>query len=97
MFDSVKRVMKTTNEDWIITHDPVADRFKEGQEGMKVHDWRVSTKMLYNRMFFPNGDGDYESRRGLDNEVLGLPVEDLDEATAEGIRMGENNEVPFSH
>lgn len=31
----------------------------------------------------------------LDNELLGLPVEDLDEATAEGIRMGENNEVPI--
>ncbi|KAJ5201125.1 hypothetical protein N7449_005928 [Penicillium cf. viridicatum] len=81
----------------LFTQDSVAERFKEGQEGMKVHNWNVFTKMLYSRMFFANGDGDYESRRGLDNELLGLLVEDLDEATAEGIRMAENNEVPFSH
>ncbi|KAJ5698620.1 hypothetical protein N7462_000625 [Penicillium macrosclerotiorum] len=97
MFESIKRVTKTTDADWTITQDSVAERFKEGQEGMKVHNWKVFTKMLYSRMFFANGDGDYESKRGLDNELLGLPVENLDEATAEGIRMGENNEVPFSH
>ncbi|KAJ9482587.1 hypothetical protein VN97_g10835 [Penicillium thymicola] len=97
MFESVKRVTKTTDADWTITQDSVVERFKEGQEGMKVHNWNVFTKMLYSRMFFANRDGDYESRRGLDNQLLGLPVEDLDEATAEGIRMAENNEVPFSH
>lgn len=97
MFKSVKRVTKTTDADWTITQDSIAERFKEGQKGIKVHNWKVFTKMLYSRMFFANGDRDYESRRGLDNELLGLPVEDLDEATAEGIRMGENNEVPFSH
>jgi hypothetical protein len=48
-------------------------------------------------MFFDNGDGDYQSKRGLDNEILGLPVEDLDEATAVGVRMGENDEVVQSH
>ncbi|CAI7582971.1 unnamed protein product [Penicillium crustosum] len=97
MFESVKRVTKTRDADWTITQDSVVERFKEGQEGMKVHNWNLFTKMLYSRMFFANGDGDYESRRGLDNQLLGLPVEDLDEATAEGIRMAENNEVPFSH
>jgi hypothetical protein len=97
MFESVKRVTKTTDSDWTISQESVEERFKEGQEGMKVHDWKVFVKMLYSRMFFANGDGDYESRIGLDNEVLGLPVEDLDEATAEGIRMAENDEVPFSH
>ncbi|KAJ5445872.1 hypothetical protein N7491_001954 [Penicillium cf. griseofulvum] len=97
MFESVKRVTKTTDADWTISQVSVAESFKEGQEGMKVHNWKVFVKMLYSRMFFANGDGDYESRIGLDNEALGLPVEDLDEATAEGIRMAENNEVPFSH
>ncbi|KAL4778868.1 hypothetical protein BJX76DRAFT_365873 [Aspergillus varians] len=97
MFASVKRVTGTTDDDWTITHESVAARFREGQEGLKVHNWKVFTKMLYSRMFFANGDGDYESRRGLDNEALGLPVEDLDEATKEGIRMGKTGEVPFSH
>jgi hypothetical protein len=39
-------------------------------------------------MFFANYDGDLKSRRGLENELLCLAVEDLDEATAEGIRIG---------
>ncbi|KAL2839883.1 hypothetical protein BJX68DRAFT_271932 [Aspergillus pseudodeflectus] len=97
MFESVKRVTGTQNEDWTITKGSVKERFREGQEGLRVHNWKVFTKMLYSRMFFANGDGDYASRRGLDNGVLGLPVEDLDEATREGIRMGEAGEVPFSH
>lgn len=45
----------------------------------------------------PNGDGDYQSRRCLHNDLLGLVVEDLDEFTAIGIRLGENGEVPQSH
>jgi len=48
-------------------------------------------------MFFPTGDGDYESKKGLHNDLLGLPVEDLDEWTAVAIRMGENGEVPYGH
>ncbi|KAL3444130.1 hypothetical protein BJX65DRAFT_174737 [Aspergillus insuetus] len=97
MFESVKRVTGTKDEDWTITRGSVRDRYREGQEGLKVHNWKVFTKMLYSRMFFPDGDGAYESRRGLDNSVLELPVEDLDEATREGIRMGKAGEVPFSH
>ncbi|KAL4758348.1 uncharacterized protein BDW70DRAFT_152590 [Aspergillus foveolatus] len=74
--------------EWSITRESSLVRFKEGQEELKVHDWKALPKMLYSRMFFPNGDGDYESRLGLDNAVLGLPVERLDGATKEGIRMG---------
>jgi hypothetical protein len=97
MFESVKRVTGTQNEDWAITKGSAQDRYREGQEELKMRNWKVFTKMLYSRMFFPNRDGDYESRRGLNNAVLGLPIEDLDEATREGIRMGESGEVPFPH
>ncbi|KAJ4377478.1 hypothetical protein N0V83_000303 [Neocucurbitaria cava] len=47
-------------------------------------------KVLYTRYFFP-GDyaGLYEKIHGLDNEKLGLPQEDLDEATAEVEARGE--------
>ncbi|KAA8647043.1 hypothetical protein EYZ11_005284 [Aspergillus tanneri] len=97
MFESVKRVTGTTDANWTVTRDSVQERFREGQEGMKVHNWKAFTKMLYSRMFFNNGDGDYESKRGLDNAVLELPVEELDKATKEGIRMSESGEVLFSH
>jgi hypothetical protein len=48
-------------------------------------------------MFFPGGGGDYQSSRGLHNDLLGLKIEDLDECTAIGVRMGEKREVAQSH
>lgn len=97
MFESVKRVTGTTDADWTITRDSSEQRWKDSVAGLQKGDWKLYTKMLYSRMFFPNGGGDYESKVGLHNDLLGLPVEDLDEATAVGIRMGKNGEVPFSH
>jgi hypothetical protein len=64
---------------------------------LKKGNWHAYTKMLYSRMFFPTGDGDHQSSRGLHNDVLALPVEDLDECTAIGVRMGENGDVVWSH
>ena len=44
-------------------------------------------------MLFDNGDGDYETTRGLDNGAPPLLVEGLDEVTKIGTRMSENGEV----
>ncbi len=97
MFDSVKRVTGTTDTDWTITHESAEQRWKDGQAALQHGNMKAFTKMLYSRMFFPNGDGDYQSSRGLHNDLLGLTVEDLDEFTAIGVRMGENGEVSQSH
>ena len=97
MFESVKRVTATTDADWTITHESTEQRWKEGQAELKKGNWHAYTKMLYSRMFFPTGDGDHQSSRGLHNDVLALPVEDLDECTAIGVRMGENGDVVWSH
>ncbi|KAE9372792.1 NAD(P)-binding protein [Stipitochalara longipes BDJ] len=97
MFESVKRVTGTTDAGWTITHESSEKRWKEGLAELKQGNRSVYTKTLYSRMFFPTGDGDHQSSRGLHNDVLGLPIEDLDEYTAIGIRMGENGEVPLSH
>ncbi len=93
MFESVKRVTNTIDADWTITHDSAEQRWKDGHAAVVQGNFGAFTKQLYSRMFFNNGDGDYESRRGLDNKTLGLPAEDLDEYTAIGVRMGENGEV----
>lgn len=93
MLESVKRVTDTTDADWIITHESAEQRWKDSRAALQQGNRAVFTKMLYSRMFFGNGGGDYQSTRGLHNELLGLTVEDLDEFTAVGIRMGENGEV----
>ncbi|KAK4122071.1 NAD(P)-binding protein [Parathielavia appendiculata] len=97
MFESVKRVTKTTDADWTITHESSEQRWKDGMAEVMSGNFKAFTKMLYSRMFFPNGDGDYQSRRGLHNDVLGLPEEDLDAATSIGVRMGVNDEVTRTH
>ena len=97
MFESVKRVTGTTDADWTITHESAQQRWKDGQTALQQGNWGAFTKMLYSRMFFPTGDGDYQSRRSLHNHLLNLTIEDLDEFTALGIRMGENDEVSHSH
>jgi hypothetical protein len=95
IFESVKRVTGSTDEDWAISHGNTEERYKEGFEAVKSGDHKGWMKMGYSRMFFDNGDGDYETSRGLDNAVLGLPEDDLDAATKVGIKMGENGEVWF--
>ncbi|OTB06154.1 hypothetical protein M426DRAFT_9970 [Hypoxylon sp. CI-4A] len=97
MFESVKRVTGTTDGDWSITYESAEQRWKDGLAALQQGNWKVFTKMLYSRMLFPNGDGDFQSRRSLHNDLLGLPVEDLDTSTAVGVQMGETGEVPFSH
>lgn len=95
MFESVKRVTGTIDADWTITHESAKERWEGSQVAVKQGNWSVFTKMLYSRMFIPGSDIDYKSE--LHNGILELPVENLDESTAIGIRMGESGEVAYSH
>lgn len=95
MFESVKRVTGTTDADWTVSHETSEERWKGSMEEIKKGNFSAFTKMLYSRAWFPNGDADHESSRGLHNDDLGLPVEDLDEWTTEAVRMAENDEVPW--
>lgn len=95
MFESVKRVTGTTEADWTITHESSEQRYKEGRAAMEKGNFAEFTKMLYSRMFYTQGSVEYP--QDVDNGFLGLPVEDLDEATAVAVRMGENGEVTDHH
>lgn len=97
MFESVKRVTGTTDADWTITHESAEQRWSEAAAEVRSGNFKVFPKMLYSRMFFPNGDGDYQSKRALCNDLLDLPVEDLDAFTRVAVRMGENGEVTGNH
>jgi hypothetical protein len=94
MFEAVKRVTSTTADDWTITHESAEKRWQESHVAVMNGDFGQFTRMLYSRMFFPNGGGTYKP---LDNEALSLAVEDLDEFTAVGVCMGENSKVAHSH
>jgi len=94
MFESVLRVTGDKESDWTIKHEDVKERYEAGLAQMKGGDRNGFAKMLYARVFYP-GDGDYESKKGLHNDVLGLPKEDLDEATKKGLELAEQG-GPFA-
>ncbi|TDZ36097.1 hypothetical protein C8035_v007978 [Colletotrichum spinosum] len=93
MFESVKRVTNTTDADWKITHENTQERWKAGKLALQAGDRNGFSKMMYTRIFYPSGDGDFESKYGLANEAIGLPQDDLDAATTEGIRMALSGEL----
>ena len=96
MLDSLHRVIGTTDKDWTITYEPTAQRYKNGIDEMQKGNMTGFAKALYSRCFYPNGDGDYESSRGLANDLIGLPKEDLDEATKRAVEMVESGWNPFA-
>jgi hypothetical protein len=89
MLASLRRVTGTGEAEWTVKREGAAERWREGQEAMRKGDRKGFVRQMYSRVFYP-GDGDFGARRGLANEVLGLPVEDLDEATAEAVKLAES-------
>lgn len=90
MLDSLHRVLGTTDQDWSISYEPTDARYNRGMAELQKGIRTGFATALYARTFFPNGDGDYETKYGLDNNKLGLPVEDLDEATQRTVDMVES-------
>ena len=88
--------MGTTDKDWEITSEPTAQRYKDGVEEMQKGQMTGSVKVMYTRTFYPNSDGDFESSKGLSNDVLGLPKEDLGETTKRAVDMVESGWNPFA-
>lgn len=88
IFESVKRVTGTTDSDWKISYEDSAERYKGAVEAWKTGDFRGFVRFMYTAVWSPNSGGDYGTPKGLLNEVLALPEEDLDEATREAIRRG---------
>jgi hypothetical protein len=97
MLDSIHRVAGTTDADWDISNEPSAERYKAGLQETKEGIFTGFVKTMYSRVFFPNGGGEFASTRGLANETLGLPQEDLDEATKRALDMVEGGFNPFAH
>lgn len=96
MLDSLNRVIGTSDKDWTITHESSAKRVEDGKAELQKGMMTGFAKSMYSRIFFPNGDGDYESSAGLDNKVVGLPKEELDEATKRTVEMVESGWNPFA-
>ena len=89
----MQRVTHTKPEDWTISHVTSQSQFEEGKRQLAAGDRMGFGKLLYGRTFYPNGDGDYESKHGLYNDLLGLPKESLDESTSIAVEMAAKGAV----
>jgi hypothetical protein len=76
---SLQRVTNTTSTDWTVTKQSATERFAEGQLELSKGN-RAGFMKAMSRIFFTDGNGNFEKRRGLANAALGLSKEDLDEA-----------------
>jgi hypothetical protein len=81
MFESWKRVSGERDEDWTFEYEGSAERYQRGLAEMQKGSVMGGAIAMFARCWYPNGDGNYEDGHGLDNDVLGLPREDLDECT----------------
>ena len=89
IFDSVLRVTGTSADDWKISQEDSPARYKAAAEAMQKGDFSAYVTMMYTRVFFQDGVGNFEASKGLDNEVLGLPKEDLDEYTKAAVEYAK--------
>ena len=81
MLESVMRVTGTAVGDWKIGYENSVERYQAGVEEMRKGNLRGFAQLMYTRVFYQDGSGEFEASRGLLNEVLGLPREDIDDFT----------------
>jgi hypothetical protein len=74
-------VTGTKADDWTITKEPAKERYSAGLKEIQEGKPTGFPKMLFSRVFYSDGSGDFEHNKGTLNNLLGLPKEDMDEAT----------------
>lgn len=98
MLDSLHRVLGTSDSDWEIKYESVEQRIKDGQEVLARGDFRGFSKSLYGGVFLSsNSDSNFAATMATVNDGLGLPKEDLDEATRRTVAMVDAGWNPFGY
>ncbi|MCJ1472885.1 hypothetical protein MMC13_001534 [Lambiella insularis] len=95
MFQSVLRVSGDKEKDWTVTHEDTVARVNRGREILKGGNPLGFGIILYTRNFYNDGSGSFNDK--LDNNVLGLPQEDFDEATKVGVEMALAGDTNIIH
>ena len=90
ILESVMRVTQTSLDDWKVTMEPSSSRYAMGVEEMKTGNHAGFAKLLYARVLYPNRSANFEKTKGVQNKVLGLPKEDIDQATKAAIQRAKD-------
>ncbi|KAF2858092.1 NAD(P)-binding protein [Piedraia hortae CBS 480.64] len=92
MLAAAMRVTNTKKEDWKVSYESSKERYENGVNAMKEGDNMGFVRMMYTRVFYKDDSGNFEKTKGTINSVLGLPQENLDEATAEAIKRSQETQ-----
>ncbi|KAM0741627.1 hypothetical protein ACQRIT_004484 [Beauveria bassiana] len=86
MLDSLHNVLGTTDKDWTVEQVDAQRRYDEGKKLIGGPEGYLGfSHCLYTRTFFEKGGGDFSDK--VVNEKLGLPEEDVEEATQRATGM----------
>lgn len=95
MLDAVQKQTSTTDADWTIdTSTTARSAWEQGMQLFKSGDWSGFALTLYSRMFFDGEPGNADKLFGLDNDLLGLPSEDLAAATQRAVELAQEQYIP---
>lgn len=81
----------TKESEWTITKEPSVERYTTGNKEIGEGKRVGFAKMMYTRVFYTDGCGDTEHSKGTLNALLGLPKEDIDEATKIAIERSKTS------
>lgn len=95
MFESVLRASGDAESDWTVTHENLKERYNRGLKMMQEGQMVGFGILLYARVFYADGAGDFNDK--LDNDALGLPKENFDEATKVAIDMALSGQTNAIH
>lgn len=73
----MQSITGTSDANWTINTSKTSQNFiDEGNQKLQIGDFSGMINLLYGTLFNPGLGGDYESTKGTDNELLGLPAQD---------------------
>ncbi|KAH8803449.1 hypothetical protein F5884DRAFT_507877 [Xylogone sp. PMI_703] len=77
IFSAVQAATGTVDADWKIDTSKTSQEYiDEGNQMLKAGNFYGMVNLLYGTLFTPGLGGDYESTKGTDNQLLGLPQQD---------------------
>ncbi|QIW98074.1 hypothetical protein AMS68_003592 [Peltaster fructicola] len=89
MLSSILRVTGDEESEWTIKKVSAHQRVAAAQKAAQQGDRFAYVHIMYTRIFYKDGNGDFEKLGKLQNAALNLPDEDIDEATAVAIERSK--------
>ncbi len=91
MLASALHVTGSTTADWKTNQEPTQERYENGIKEMGEGKRIGFAKMMYTRVFYGDGCGDFGHNKGTINSLLDLPKEDIDDATERAIERSRSS------